>query len=449
MGKTVRYHCPFCNKMYTREDMVIHISEKHENEIPEEFTPLRITFHVVNRKDFSYHGICTECKGPTSWDENKGRYNRQCGKKSCHDSFIKKFEDNNLRKNGYVRLSSNPEGLERMLANRKISGTYTMQDGTKKTYTGSYEKKAVQFMDLTMNCKSEDIMMPGPIMEYQYNGESHWYIPDIYYIPYNLIIEVKDGGDKPNNLSMPDYRARQIAKEEHIIKNTYYNYLRLTNNDFSQLLAVMMDIKMQLVDHTENRVIHVNENMALASINCMVPSAPNSLCMVQYLKRNTFTDNEPELGVAGDIKLDTIFVRDKEGRLRRTDKKFLEKCDYNLYMVEDCRQNVSKAIEENLGKFVEEGFLYETVFHKKMYSWDQIQTESSAIPIPEFHHECDRISRRIYHSIMAGEGTIVPTLEGYQDLKTGDIFCSVVLESGETLLLEKDDPLYYLLKGND
>ena len=39
------------------------------------------------------------------------------------------------------------EGLKKMLENRKISGVYTFKDGEKKKYCGSYELKALEFMD--------------------------------------------------------------------------------------------------------------------------------------------------------------------------------------------------------------------------------------------------------------------------------------------------------------
>ena len=260
--QNVRYKCPFCNKdkSYTREDLVQHVGDKHELDLPEGFTPLRFVFHYVNRKPLEYHGICTECKRPTEWDENKGRYNRQCGRKECHDSFIRKFEERMIKKTGHKRISETEEGQKKMLANRKISGTYKFKNGQEKTYTGSYELKALEFMDKVMNIDPDDLMCPGPILDYYLNGEHHIYITDFYYIPYNLVIEVKDGGNHPNTRNMPEYRAKQIAKEKYLIKETDYNYLRLTDNDFSQLLGVFMDLKMQLVDNSNDRVIHVNES---------------------------------------------------------------------------------------------------------------------------------------------------------------------------------------------
>ena len=258
--RIIYYKCPFsCNKKFDREKLVQHIDDNHQDELPEGFSALRYVFHLVNNKPITYHGICTECKGPTPWDEKIGRYKRQCGKKECHDSYVRKFEENMVKKTGHKRVTSTQAGLEEMLKRRKISGKYTFQNGKQKEYVGSYEKKCLEFMDKIMNIDPDDIMAPGPTMEYVLDGVKHFYITDFYYQPYNLIIEVKDGGDNPNNRNMPEYRKKQMAKEKFIIDNTDYNYIRLTNNDMGQLLTVMADLKMQLVDGSNDRVIHVNE----------------------------------------------------------------------------------------------------------------------------------------------------------------------------------------------
>lgn len=259
--RNIKYKCPFCDERYSREDLLNHIEENHPYDIPEDFSPFRYVFNYVNKKPITYHGKCTECGGSTDWDENKGRYNRQCNKKSCHDSYVKKFEANMMKTRGVTRISATASGQVKMLANRKISGEYRFSNGQVKTYTGSYELKALEFMDKVMHINPDDIMCPGPILEYSLNGETHIYITDFYYQPYNLIIEVKDGGDNPNKRNMPEYRAKQIAKEKYIIKHTNYNYLRLTNNDLSQLLAVFANLKMQMVENTGERVIHINESL--------------------------------------------------------------------------------------------------------------------------------------------------------------------------------------------
>lgn len=257
--RKISYKCPFCTKRYLRENLPRHLDDVHKEEIPEGFSPLRYTFHYVNKRPLDYHGRCTECKGPTPWDEEVGRYKRQCGKQACHDSYVKKFEENMVKKTGHTRNTDTEEGLQNMLKNRKISGKYKFQNGKEKEYVGSYEKNCLEFMDKVMNIDPDDIMSPGPTLEYQYDGKTHYYITDFYYVPYNLIIEVKDGGKNPNKRNMPEYREKQIAKEKFIVNNTDYNYLRLTDNNLAQLLAVFADLKMQLVDESNDRVVHINE----------------------------------------------------------------------------------------------------------------------------------------------------------------------------------------------
>jgi hypothetical protein len=42
-----------------------------------------------------------------------------------------------MKTRGVTRISATEEGLEKMLANRKISGEYTFKNGEKKKYVGS------------------------------------------------------------------------------------------------------------------------------------------------------------------------------------------------------------------------------------------------------------------------------------------------------------------------
>lgn len=376
---TKRYRCPYCGKLIERSKLPRHIDDKHEEMIPEGFTPLRVAFNSINYpKNMDYSGKCTECGGPTNWDENKGRYDRQCGKKACHDSFIKNFEANMMRTKGVTRITKTVEGQEKMLANRGISKEYTFSDGSTKVYTGSYEGKALEFMDKVLNCKSEDIMMPGPPMQYMYNGELHWYIPDIFYIPYYFIVEVKDGGDNPNTRNMPEYRAKQIAKEKHIIENTDYNYLRLTNNDFSQLLSTMADLKLQLVENNGERVININENMFGAMQGMFPMHDKEAVYIINYTPNNSFLGDDSRFAVSDSPKFDSVFYRNEDGKLAKGNRDILIDSTYDLYVVKNTKSKFEASIKGLVGEFIEEGFLYETIFDKKMYTPDQIKFEPMA-----------------------------------------------------------------------
>ena len=153
------------------------------------------------------------------------------------------------------------EHQEKMLKGRHISGEYVFPDGYKIGYVGSFEKNFLEFMDQVLHCKGQDIQEPGPVLDYIYKGSKHQWITDFYYIPYNLVIEIKDGGDNPNKKSMPDSRERQVYKEKMITDLGTMNYLRLTNNNFSQLLEIFAELKMQMVDDSnENQKVIIRIN---------------------------------------------------------------------------------------------------------------------------------------------------------------------------------------------
>ncbi len=386
-ARNIRYKCPFCDNRYSREDLVIHIEDEHPYEIPKDFTPFRYVFNYVNKKPSTYHGKCTECGGPTNWDENKGRYNRQCNKQSCHDSYIRKFEANMMKTRGVTRMSATASGQVQMLANRKISGEYKFSNGEPKTYTGSYELKALEFMDKVMKINPDDLMCPGPILEYSLDGQTHIYITDFYYQPYNLIIEVKDGGDNPNKRNMPEYRAKQIAKEKYIIKHTNYNYLRLTNNNLNQLLAVFTNLKMQMVENTGERVIHVNES--ISPLNEMM-NALMSGKVVGLRDSNAYITNIPQNNVfSGGIAvtdggLQSIFGVDKKNNLVKLPDEvcdIVRKENRVFYKVGD-RKVVSEKMKsiENIS----ESELYKTLTGYDLYDMDQIKYNLEETVLDDF-----------------------------------------------------------------
>ena len=388
--------CPYCKNKFKVKDMPIHLGDNHDKELPEGFTPLQVTYHIYNKYPFEYRRKCRVCKKPTSWDENKGRYNFLCDNPSCKKEWIKIMKKNIGDKN----LTSSPEGLEKMLAGRRISGVYKYSTGEEFTYTGSYELECLKFFDKVINAKAEDLMVPGPIMTYKFNGEDHYYITDMLYVPYNLIIEVKDGGDNPNKKNMLVSRAKQIAKEKYIIEETNYNYLRLTNNNFSQLLIVFADLKMHVKDNDTSRIIHVNEDCA--SMNGMMLPAPNfndtrDIVIVNYLKHNTFVD-DLEYAICDNPKFDTVFVRDN-GKLIKTDKSIFEGCSYTPYIVRNIRSVVEDRIADKLGQFISKDYLYESVFDHPAITSDQIIFEKTAELYGDYYNDIKNLSESIKEDI--------------------------------------------------
>jgi hypothetical protein len=287
------YKCPYCDKKLDRYKLISHIEKKHEQEIPQDYTPTRVVFDLVNNKN---HGTCVVCKSETSWNEKTGKYNRLCGKPECTKALRDKALKNHIKVYGTSTLLNDPMHQEKMLANRKISGEYKFSDGGKHTYTGQYEKKCLEFFDKVIGARSYDIITPGPILEYKFKGQIKKYITDIFYIPYNLIIECKDGGDNPNNREMEEYREKTVAKEEMVTNQGKYNYLRLTNNNFAQLLEVLAELKMNILDGDSSKVVRVNEDAAYGEFK-------NGACMLTIMPDNSY--EEPEFAITNN-SLDTI-----------------------------------------------------------------------------------------------------------------------------------------------
>ena len=45
-------------------------------------------------------------------------------------------------------------------------------------------------MDKALQVDSKDLLTPGPVIEYEFNGEKHKWITDAWYIPYNLVFDI-------------------------------------------------------------------------------------------------------------------------------------------------------------------------------------------------------------------------------------------------------------------
>lgn len=289
-----KYKCPYCEGRFTRAKLHIHIQEKHEDLIPEGYTALRVAFNTINNKT---EGHCIMCGNVTDWNEDKGRYERLCNDPKCHEAYKKMVAERTKKKYGTERLQTDPEYAEyvqrKALAGRKMHGEYTFADGGKIEYFGSYERKFLQFMDQVMHCESEDILAPAPSIKYQYEGKTHLYIPDFYYIPYNLIIEIKDGGSNPNNHPhrTGEDELKLRAKEEAIRQLNEFSYVRVVNNDFSQVLSIMAVLKYNMAHRYKDPVIKVNESMLLETTSTVDKNfKPKDRIELSSLKRVHITE---------------------------------------------------------------------------------------------------------------------------------------------------------------
>ena len=281
-----KYKCPYCNSRYERAKLVTHIDKVHEDMIPEGYTAARIVFNMINHKEV---GHCVVCGKETEWNENTWRYERFCSEK-CVNEYKKTAKARMVKKYGKEHLLNDMEQQKKMLSNRRISGEYKWSDGELREYVGSYEKKLLEFLDKVMHYKSSEVITPGPTVDYEYEGKIHHWILDMYIVPSRLAIDVKDGGDNPNNRDMPEYRAKQVAKEKAIKDLNKFNYLRLTNNNFTQLLELLVELKENLKEDDTEPIIRIHEFMAPGAIAPTMGLDSADGFIVPCKMNNTFVD---------------------------------------------------------------------------------------------------------------------------------------------------------------
>lgn len=411
MATERRIACPLCRRKDFKDKLIRHIEKDHEDIIGD-----------ISAEQFLYDkthpgsGKCIVCGNKTDWNEKTGKYHRLCSNPRCKEEMRAKFKKNMIRVHGKVSLLDDAAHQAKMLANRSISGTYVYSDGTKFTYTGSYEHKAIEFMDKVLHCSSKDIIMPGPVIDYtdQYGNSRQW-ITDIYYVPYNLIIEVKDGGDNPNNRQMDEYRAKQVSKEAELIKLGEYNYLRLVDNKFVQLMEVLALLKDQEINepNTDNKVIRINEStvyddrfftldsvedseednedipieydiirrlsdlkeyaarehMGVGAVGGIVGTMDGNM-LVQYTQhKHSFSGEKDGFGIVDDKKSTKLRVKSDNEETEIVDKEpFLQDKFYKSYRHKRDRVTWENAIN-----------LYEEITGKVMLSRDQLEYDDDFI----------------------------------------------------------------------
>ena len=176
-----------------------------------------------------------------------GRYDRflQEEKPLYREIFLK-----NMKKAGKEDIMKDMQHQKDMLAARKISGTYVYSDGTKFTYTGSYEKKFISYLDAFLSYPSASIMMPAPqIFTFvdPDTGEEKAHIPDCYLQDINCIVNIKSAENQ-------HYRLRDLEREkaqDDAIKKSKFNYIKIYDNQFTKFLEAIQNFER----HPEERIL--------------------------------------------------------------------------------------------------------------------------------------------------------------------------------------------------
>lgn len=235
------YNCG--QKFQTTEDVHDHIRKEHMDSVPKDYSVER--YYYVQRTGKN-HGRCVVCKNKTRWNEKTNKYHRFCDNPKCKEKYRETFKKRMIGKHGKTTLLNDPEHQKKMLANRSISGEYKWSDGKRIPYVGTYEEDFLQFLDKFMEFPSSDIIAPSPhTYWYQYKGEKKFYIPDFFIPSLGLEVEVKDGGDNPNNHhKIQDVDKVKERKKDDVLKSQKeFSFIKVTNKEYGLFMELLSEMK--------------------------------------------------------------------------------------------------------------------------------------------------------------------------------------------------------------
>lgn len=251
------YRCKICGKKYTELTALYnHIESKHRDMIPKDMNVQQYYYYMKTGK---MNGNCVMCKQPTSWNHNTCKYNRFCGSEKCKEEYVRIMKSRMVAKYGKTHLLNDPNKQREMLAHRSISGVYKWSDGKHETtYTGSYELDFLKTLDGFFDWDPTDISMPSPhTYTYKYEGEDRFYIPDVFIHSLDLEIEIKDGGDNPNN----HHKIQEVDKEKERLKDEVmcsqkaFHYIKITNKNYENFFRFLKEIKKEFEKHEDETKI--------------------------------------------------------------------------------------------------------------------------------------------------------------------------------------------------
>ena len=241
-------NCPVCKKYFAKRDPCAdHIRKYHQDVLEDRGVDPYQLMYLSNHD--SLHGVCMcGCNRPTEWNYKTGKPYKVSTDPECKKRLKAQYDANLMNARGINQhtLMSDMVHQQDMIKHRKISGVYTFKDGGKVDYTAKLELSFYRFCDQIMDLPSSSFVpFPEPIKYYDHVAKvDRFYIPDSYMPDYDLIVEIKDGGEVKNTNPkfLAETRYKVTLKEEAIKKLGKYNYIRISGTNYGPFVETLFRI---------------------------------------------------------------------------------------------------------------------------------------------------------------------------------------------------------------
>lgn len=360
--KKKKRKCPICDRVFIdKAHLVDHIGRVHAEQIPEGWSAGRYECYLRTGKT---EGKCIYCNKPTEFNETTGKYHRLCTNPECRKKCSDNADKNMIGKYGKTHLLNDPDMQRKMVYSKKNSGTYVFKDNDSNRkyevmYDSSYGLDFLTMLDIFLNMSGRDIIGPSPhTYYYEYDGETHFYIPDFYIVSLGLEIEIKDGGDNPNKhpkIQAIDKKKEELKDQVMLSNSNQVRYLKIVNKNYSEFFALLSKLKEEdvvyvpkwdYVDPNNIKVQPTSEGYYDVIDSLPIDNALNEPSMeLPNLLKQTAYIHDP--GVSYDELIDSLSKEVKS--IRRPDEYIRVESKINLtrnYLVK--LQNSMEFGDENL-----------------------------------------------------------------------------------------------------
>lgn len=292
-------NCPYCRQYFPKKALAVaHLEKMHADQLETEGLDPSQKLYLMTHT--SLHGKCMcGCDTPTEWNYRTGKPYKVSPDPKCRERIYQIAQARSVKATGHDQhtLMNDVERQTKMLHNRKITSQYKFPDGGIIDYTGKLELAFLQFCDKVLELPSYAIQCSPETFTYHdpKDDKDHMYIPDYYLPDYNLIVEIKDGGNKPNgNKAFIEETKYKVALKDAVMKaQTKYNYIRISGNNFGPFLEVLYQIvheqepdekkRKNLVVITEAACLEDMENVDVSTMQDEVINPDNVQLIVGYV----------------------------------------------------------------------------------------------------------------------------------------------------------------------
>ena len=257
------FKCCDCNDKFQSLNVLYkHILNKHGNNIPEN-TPVE-QYYFNRRRNMAHGPLCVICKKKyTEWNPKTCKYHRFCSEE-CRKKAGELFKKNYRSKNGKDQDISDPDYQRKLIRGRRISGVYKFSKGGEIEYNSSYERHFLDYLDNVLGFTVNEIEKCPIEFKYKWTDPDTkeekilLYIPDYYMRDFNLIIEIKDGGDNPNmhpKIQRID-KSKEKCKDAAVIMSKSYNYIKIVNKDYDDFNTILEELRdRKFNESSDNKLI--------------------------------------------------------------------------------------------------------------------------------------------------------------------------------------------------